>query len=63
MKWCSGCNKVLSDARCPTCGELGVNTQIIHRSDFHDSCIRRRINTITEEDPNNDNLERANDDL
>ncbi len=62
MKWCRGCNKVLADARCPTCGELGVNTQIIHRPDSHDSSIRRRVSTITEEDPNNDDLAKANED-
>lgn len=61
MKWCRGCNKVLADARCPTCGELGINTQIIHRSGV-DSSQRRRISTITEEDPNNDDLTRANED-
>lgn len=61
MKLCRGCNKVLADARCPTCGELGVNTQIIHRPDPHDSSIRRRISTVTEEDPNQDDVNRIND--
>jgi predicted RNA-binding protein with PUA domain len=62
MKWCKGCNKVLADITCPTCGERGVNTQIIHRCDSQDSSIRRRVSTITEEDPNNDDLTRANED-
>lgn len=52
---------MLADARCPTCGELGVNTQIIHRPDPHDSSIRRRISTVTEEDPNQDDVNRIND--
>lgn len=60
MKWCRGCNRVLADDTCPTCGERGINTQNIHQ--YLDSSQRRRISTVTEEDPNLDDTTRINED-
>ena len=62
MKLCKGCNKVLAGITCPICGERGVTTQIIHRPSEFDSAQRRRISTITEEDPTNDDNTRATED-
>lgn len=59
MKWCKGCQKVLSESICPTCGERGVTTQTIFRN--LDTSQYRRVSTITEEDPHNDDLNRVNE--
>jgi RNA polymerase subunit RPABC4/transcription elongation factor Spt4 len=61
MKYCVDCQAFLSSDKCPTCGGSARRKQSIFTSDAQESSAARRLSTIQEEDPSNDDVTRALD--
>lgn len=61
MKYCLDCEKFLSSENCPTCGSVAVRRQSIFRKNNQENGNSRRLSTIQEEDPINDNISRVHD--
>lgn len=63
MNWCPDCQKFLPARICPTCGGPAFRRQSLFKVEDDDISKRRRISTIREEDPHDDDINRIHDDV